>query len=80
MQDLLFIDTLQKVREVGGDKFSYASDYDIVTKLKAFSDECAVTKAECQYGTLICRLQNLLPERTWTRRQNDKTDLCKRVA
>lgn len=35
---LIIIDTLQKVREVGGDKFSYASDYDIVTKLKAFSD------------------------------------------
>ena len=31
--------TLQKVREVGGDKFSYASDYEIVTKLKAFSDK-----------------------------------------
>lgn len=30
--------TLQKVREVGGDKFSYASDYEIVTKLKSFSD------------------------------------------
>lgn len=30
---------MQKVREVGGDKFSYASDYDIVTKLKRFSDE-----------------------------------------
>ena len=36
---LIIIDTLQKVREVGGDKFSYASDYDIVTKLKHFSDE-----------------------------------------
>ena len=35
---LIIIDTLQKVREVGGDKFSYASDYEIVTKLKAFSD------------------------------------------
>lgn len=35
---LIIIDTLQKVREVGGDKFSYASDYDIVTKLKHFSD------------------------------------------
>ena len=33
---LIIIDTLQKVREVGGDKFSYASDYEIVTKLKAF--------------------------------------------
>ena len=36
---LIIIDTLQKVREVGGDKFSYASDYEIVTKLKAFSDK-----------------------------------------
>lgn len=35
---LIIIDTLQKVREVGGDKFSYANDYDIVTKLKHFSD------------------------------------------
>ncbi len=36
---LIIIDTLQKVREAGGDKFSYASDYDIVTKLKSFSDK-----------------------------------------
>ena len=36
---LIIIDTLQKIREVSGDKFSYASDYEIVTKLKAFSDE-----------------------------------------
>lgn len=35
---LIIIDTLQKVREAGEDKFSYASDYDIVTKLKQFSD------------------------------------------
>lgn len=39
---LIIIDTLQKVREVGGDKFSYASDYEIVTKLKAFSDTYGV--------------------------------------
>ena len=36
---MIIIDTLQKVREAGGDKFSYASDYEIVTKLKAFNDE-----------------------------------------
>ena len=36
---LIIIDTLQKVRKACGDKFSYASDYDIVTKLKHFSDE-----------------------------------------
>ena len=35
---LIIIDTLQKVREVGGENFSYASDYEIVTRLKKFSD------------------------------------------
>ena len=35
---LIIIDTLQKVRELGGDNFSYASDYEIVTRLKKFSD------------------------------------------
>lgn len=35
---LIIIDTLQKVRELSGDKYSYASDYDIVAKLKKFSD------------------------------------------
>ena len=35
---LIIIDTLQKVREVSGDKFSYANDYEIVAKLKEFSD------------------------------------------
>ena len=39
---LIIIDTLQKVREVGGDKFSYASDYEIVTKLKVFSDKYGI--------------------------------------
>ena len=34
---LIIIDTLQKVREIGGDRYSYASDYEIVTKLKTFS-------------------------------------------
>ena len=31
---LIIIDTLQKIREINGDRFSYASDYDIVTRLK----------------------------------------------
>lgn len=31
---LIIIDTLQKVREIGGDRYSYASDYEIVTRLK----------------------------------------------
>ena len=41
---LIIIDTLQKVREVGGDRYSYSSDYEIVTKLKSFSDK---------YGTCL---------------------------
>ena len=36
---LIIIDTLQKIREVGGEKYSYASDYEIITKLKWFADE-----------------------------------------
>lgn len=39
---LIIIDTLQKVREVGGDRYSYSSDYEIVTKLKAFSDQYGI--------------------------------------
>lgn len=36
---LIIIDTLQKVREIGKEKFSYAKDYEIVTSLKKFADE-----------------------------------------
>lgn len=36
---LIIIDTLQKIREVGGDKYSYAGDYEIVTHLKQFADQ-----------------------------------------
>lgn len=35
---LIIIDTLQKIRESGGDKFSYANDYELVGKLKQFAD------------------------------------------
>lgn len=35
---LIIIDTLQKIRELSGDKYSCGNDYDIVTKLKKFSD------------------------------------------
>jgi len=35
---LVIIDTFQKVREVNGDKYGYANDYEIVAKLKQFSD------------------------------------------
>lgn len=36
---LIIIDTLQKVRELGGEAYSYASDYEIVGKLKTFADK-----------------------------------------
>ncbi len=32
--ELIIIDTLQKVREVGGDSYSYANDYDIIARLE----------------------------------------------
>ena len=35
---LIIIDTLQKVREIGGDNYSYANDYQIITRLKNFAD------------------------------------------
>ena len=35
---LIIIDTLQKIREISGEKYSYSNDYDIVTRLKRFSD------------------------------------------
>ena len=35
---LIIIDTLQKVREVGGDNYSYANDYQIMARLKNFAD------------------------------------------
>lgn len=35
---LIIVDTLQKIREVGGDSYSYANDYEIISKLKKFAD------------------------------------------
>ena len=39
---LIIIDTLKRVRETGGADYSYASDYDVVAKLKALADSCNV--------------------------------------
>lgn len=39
---LIIIDTLQKVREVGGDNYSYANDYEIITRLKKFADSYGI--------------------------------------
>ena len=39
---LIIIDTLKKVREVGGDNYSYANDYQIITRLKALADSYGI--------------------------------------
>lgn len=39
---LIIIDTLQKVREIGGDNYSYASDYDIIARLKQLADHFGI--------------------------------------
>ena len=39
---LIIIDTMQKIRETGGEAYSYASDYEIIGKLKAFADRYGI--------------------------------------
>ena len=58
---LIIIDTLQKVREVGGDNYSYANDYQIIARLKSFAD---------RYGICLLLVHH-------TRKQNadDKFDM-----
>ncbi|WP_415946713.1 AAA family ATPase [Ruminococcus bromii] len=58
---LIIIDTLQKVREVGGDNYSYANDYEIITRLKKFTES---------YG--ICLL---LVHHTRKQNSDDKFDM-----
>lgn len=40
---LIIIDTLKRVREAGDADYSYASDYDVVSKLKTLADNHKVT-------------------------------------
>ena len=39
---LIIIDTMQKIREAGGEAYSYASDYEIIGKLKQFADKHSI--------------------------------------
>ena len=39
---LIIIDTLQKIREASGDRYSYASDYEIIGQLKHFADQTGI--------------------------------------
>ena len=39
---LIIIDTMQKIRELGGEAYSYASDYEIIGRLKQFADKYCI--------------------------------------
>ena len=39
---LMIIDTMQKIRETGGEAYSYASDYEIIGRLKEFADRYGI--------------------------------------
>ena len=39
---LIIIDTMQKIREAGGEAYSYASDYEVIGMLKRFADRHGV--------------------------------------
>ena len=58
---LIIIDTLQKVRENSGDKYSYSNDYEVITQLKKLSD---------QYGICI-----LIVHHTRKQAADDKFDM-----
>lgn len=39
---LIIIDTLQKIRDIGGEKYSYANDYEIIARMKEFADKHSI--------------------------------------
>lgn len=39
---LIIIDTMQKIRDLGGESYSYASDYEIIGRLKQFADKYCI--------------------------------------
>ena len=59
---LIIIDTLQKIREAAGEKYSYANDYEIIARLKKLTDQCPISilivhhtrkqEAEDQFDTI----------------------------
>lgn len=59
--NLIIIDTLQKVREIENDAYSYANDYDVITKLKKIADK---------YNFCL-----LLVHHTRKQQSNDKFDM-----
>ena len=45
--NLIIIDTMQKIREVGREAYSYASDYEIIGKIKQFADQHGICVVTC---------------------------------
>lgn len=39
---LIIVDTLQKIREVGDDSYSYANDYEVIAAVKQFTDKTGI--------------------------------------
>ena len=40
---LVIIDTMQRIRDIGSEQYSYASDYEVVNRLKALADRNAIS-------------------------------------
>ena len=85
---LIIIDTLQKVREVGGDNYSYANDYEIITRLKQFADKygiCILLVHHTRKQTaddFFCKKRNAqaTPPRLKYRAEISKTKSCTSIA
>ena len=61
---LIIIDTMQKIREVGGEAYSYASDYEIIGRLKQFADKhCICVLTVHHTGLLGCADGSLLMQK-----------------
>ena len=58
---LIIIDTLQKIRDAGGDNYSYANDYEVIAQLKQFADK---------YGVCL-----IIVHHTRKQRSEDKFDM-----
>lgn len=39
----VIVDTLQKIRQLGGDQFNYAGDYEVISRLKSLADRFGIT-------------------------------------
>ena len=60
---LIIIDTLQKIREAGGDKYSYANDYEVVGKMCIRDSLCDALHVAEETNTFTnrhnCQLQSM---------------------